>query len=162
MIDREQLPEWLIERAKETMLRRVNQASQALGNGDAITYESLENECRPNDCSDCVLGHHLNVFTTTMEIRVVDEEQAEKIAAAWGTKYGLSPSGEQYEVVLPQDLQVATAAFDAGQIPELAGFESVEAIVTDRWDSVTQRASLGDAVTAIQLASALDSEQVAS
>lgn len=110
----------------EAMLRRVNQAQEATGQS---TYEELE-PCEPFSCMDCVLSHHVNLIRLAYPdaVYVHGTPAARAIAEAWGVVLTGQPReylGE-VRVALPMDLVMATAAFDAEQIPELVveGFSS--------------------------------------
>lgn len=108
-----EIPEFIRERAKDVLLQRVNEAREVL----SLPALSELDRCVPNDCIDCVLAHHLNLTTWTTMIDVRDPAAAELLAEKWQTRVMHEPSLDRVFVVLPNDLHIAMALFDAGADP---------------------------------------------
>jgi hypothetical protein len=102
----------LEEATMAVLLRRVNQAIVALG-GEPLAAIP-EESCEPDSACRCVLGEHLHVQAMYDSVRFQMPLDAERVAAAWGTEVN-----EAGRVKLPEDLRLATAAFDHGMLPDL-------------------------------------------
>lgn len=108
-LDIHTLPAPLRKGVHRIVLGRVNQARKAMGRP---TLDELQ-PCEPNNSCECLLGEHLRVYASTVTVHFDTEGTAMNVAEAWGT------TADGCRVHLPRDLQIATAAFDAGQVPEL-------------------------------------------